>query len=109
MGGQKTLPDLTGRFLQGSETAGNVVKAGMPNITGSLPFFTYLNPGETINNGALSGTYINASNPITGESTLLTFYNSRLDFNASKSNSIYGNANTVQPPAYTVKYYICGA
>ena len=37
-----------------------------------------------------------------------TWYHERgFVFDASKSNSIYGASDTVQPKSYTVKYYIC--
>lgn len=109
MGGQKTLPDLTGRFLQGSKAAGNVVEAGLPAITGSFATYSYVQQNSSPSNGAISANYVNDSSPQFYNAKGLTFFNTKVIFDASKSNSIYSASTTVQPPAYTVKYYICGA
>ena len=36
LAGFNVLPDLRGRFLQGSSTSGNTVEAGLPNISGRI-------------------------------------------------------------------------
>lgn len=111
--GGNTLPDLVGRFLEGAGSAGEYKEAGLPNITGSI---NKTQSGLSLMNGektsikidralsAIFGNYIipgttgATGNNITG-----------ITFNASKSNSIYGNSTTVQPKSMTVKYYICYA
>lgn len=88
------------RVLMGASSthaAGTTVKAGLPNITGTLSevmgsFYAYPSGsgafsvkgiGRSLENG-LSGNYGNIS------------------FDASKSNAIYGRSSTVQPAAYYV-------
>ena len=97
--GSNGTPDLRDRFLQGSDTSGIFIEAGLPNITGHFSaddlasrfdppagaFFTYF-----------SGASIDASEEWGG---------GRIYFDASRSSSIYGRSETVQPAAYTV-YYI---
>ena len=88
------------RVLMGASSthaAGTTVKAGLPNITGTLSdvmgsFYAYPSGsgafsvkgiGRSLENG-FSGNYGNIS------------------FDASKSNAIYGRSTTVQPAAYYV-------
>ena len=88
------------RVLMGASSthaAGTTVKAGLPNITGTLSnimgsFYAYPSGsgafsakgiGRSLENGS-SGNYSNIS------------------FDASKSNAIYGRSSTVQPAAYYV-------
>ena len=97
------LPDLIGRFAEGSVTPGTVKEAGLPNITGVAntvsigKFFL----GTSDYGGAISSvttvTNVDGSVP-TGLQTQTT----GIDFNASRSNTIYGKSNTVQPPALTL-------
>ena len=90
-----------------SHAAGTTVEAGLPNITGSL--------SETSNNGksspfrgnknAISSigalTVTEVSSPFCGyDGYEGSTYN--INFDASRSNSIYGRSNTVQPAAYYV-------
>lgn len=79
---------------------GSALKAGLPNITGNLGANTFTS-GEPFDNGtALSGNG-RWSGP-DGQGWVMT----QLYFDASKSNSIYGNSNTVQPQAIRYPYYI---
>ena len=88
------------RVLMGASSthaAGTTVKAGLPNITGTLSdvmgsfyaspsgsgAFSVKGIGRSLENGS-SGNYGNIS------------------FDASKSNAIYGRSSTVQPAAYYV-------
>lgn len=83
---------------------------GLPNITGSQPTFIYISTSETKDllwNGALGRYYVNASQAETiTYANQNAFYNSSLVFDASKSNSIFGNSNTVQPKSLTTIYVI---
>lgn len=101
------LPNLVDKFVEGSATSETVKSAGLPNITGS---FQTRYPWKGAENAA-SGAF--ASPPQTGEPTSvqqananeLVNYNT-VSFSANKSNSIYGNSSTVQPPALTMRYII---
>ena len=108
--GGTQLPNLIDRFLQGAATAGTYKEAGLPNISGSTVVACRT---DYIENGALkanrgSGSIYGVFSTSSSISTL-NFVDAGLMFNASKSNSIYGNNTTVQPPAYTAKIYICYA
>lgn len=94
------LPLLTdNRFVEFAATAGEAKDAGLPNITAGFASFAFY--------GMLNGV---------GAISLKTKYNSNyyhqgaadnwgIDyiFDASKSNTIYGNSNTVQPTALTIR------
>lgn len=100
----------SGRVLMGADSShsvGSTAEAGLPNITGGCIALghtvdvTYgINTKDSIWNGSL---YASGDYPCYGlDST--RFYNdgsknSGFTFDASLSNSIYGNSTTVQPPA----------
>ena len=92
------LPNLTYKFLQGSTTAGTTKAAGLPNITGSIRQIVSWNSSPR---GAISWSYSGACEVSGGGHSFGV-----LSFDASKSNDIYGNSTTVQPPAVTVRYII---
>lgn len=106
-----TLPNLTDRFIEGSSTAGSYVEAGLPNIVGKINHTdnSAIFGDGNINSYDVQGAFkINAhtyNNALgIGGGAGNGFYN--LEFDASKSNAIYGNNTTVQPPALTVRCYI---
>ncbi|RKJ78798.1 phage tail protein [Pyramidobacter sp. CG50-2] len=92
------LPDARWRAPWGSDSlhVGTYYSAGLPNITGSASWIVaggYSSPSGALlwrtphfNHRALLSTETADSN-------------ADLEFDASKSNSIYGGSNTVQPPA----------
>ena len=88
------------RVLMGASyahAAGTTVEAGLPNITGSFAANVYNNADDEIS-GAFSRSgnnyHIGASD---SSNDVYTF-----QFNASKSNAVYGRSSTVQPAAYYV-------
>ena len=99
-----------GRVLQGvsgSQVAGGTVEAGLPNVWGNFSGCGkgYVGHGHTADfqgNGAFS---IGGQSGLGGSDGLggVQFY--WCDFNASRSSSIYGKSNTVQPPAYLVNIW----
>lgn len=108
--GTNVLPDLRGRFLQGANgNLGTNVEAGLPNITGVL--------GASESSVKSSGAFYAIAGgdcPTSAYVTRATKY-----FDASKGETktdgtlktddelhVYGNSDTVQPPAYTVNYII---
>ena len=94
------LPNLIDKFIQGSNTAGTIKAAGLPNITGAFRPLIWTTPGNT---GAFGITStLNDRTASAGSA----FGTHTVDFNASRSSSIYGNSTTVQPPALTLKYII---
>lgn len=99
------LPNLTDKFIQGSNTAGTAKEAGLPNITGELKT-DYIGLIAANASGKDSLQYLSAdvstNMPWGGSSNV----SRGIYFNASYSNSIYGNSDTVQPPALTMRYII---
>ena len=101
------LPKITG-FIEGASgttTLGDVTGAGLPNITGSTD--------ETGTIGLVSrtgstqtGAFKKGENRAYAPSGSTSVSGSFLGFDASLSNSIYGNSNTVQPQSTKVLYYI---
>lgn len=96
------------RVLMGAgsgHAAGSTVEAGLPNITGSLTEtdidsspFRGSKKGLS-KSGALRFTEINTSYGGYGGLSGSTY---NIEFDASRSNPIYGRSNTVQPAAYYV-------
>lgn len=91
------VPTMQNVFLEENDTeVGSYKEAGLPNITGTVSndvgsgadgAFQWISTGATKNGGP------------TGFGTTT--------FDASKSNPIYGNSNTVQPEAIAVYFYVC--
>ncbi len=92
-------------ILQGTTDVtalGDLVEAGLPNITGSISSSGRLfNPGTTA--GAFSSTTVTGPALTNGGNQAML---NSLSFSASRSSSIYGNSSTVQPQAIKVLYYI---
>ena len=95
--GTNILPDLRERYLQGNIIGGKYLEAGLPNITGlfsgAAAFLVF--------NGAFYNYKVwGYENSAEGQGW------NAVGFDASRSNSIYGNSETVRPPSMTVRYYI---
>lgn len=100
------------RVLQGSSDShapGTKLEAGLPNITGNVGGVTLMAPSQTSASQNPSGAFAfvgggSSQNGIgPGYNGAWNIYKNQ--FNASKSNSIYGKSETVQPPAYVVAYW----
>lgn len=105
------LPNLTDKFIQGSDTAGTVKSAGLPNITGAFYKGDFVYTKD--DNGFIDGTIgaFKTMNVLprrtwSGLSTSKWEISNGASFDASLSSSIYGNSSTVQPPALTMRYII---
>ena len=91
------LPNGIDRVIQGGDTAGKAIAAGLPNITGR-----YADQGfDTAASG--TGAMYNAGGLINGthHGNIQSGYTS-VGFDASRSNAIYGASTTVQPSAITM-------
>lgn len=90
------LPDYRNRVIQGGDTVGKK-SAGLPNING------YVDAAVGASHTSVSGPFTQSLYPTTqdggdnGDGEIIR--GTRITFNASKSNSIYGASTTVQPPA----------
>ena len=88
------IEDCTIWGASDTHPAGTTVEAGLPNITGRMSGFYNEMRGEF---GAL---YYSEISDATKNSSSAWERGKMLYFDASRSNSIYGASNTVQPPAY---------
>lgn len=92
------LPNFEGLFVESS--ASNTldgVSAGLPNITGKL---SSLNGTEEADSSSGALYWQNKAQYLQEQRVAGDYKGkSNLQINASRSNSIYGNSNTVQPPA----------
>lgn len=98
------LPDLTARFIMGDTIAGQTKAAGLPEISGRAILYQYSGWNESTN-GAFTAT-LTGGGTTSNQGEVLNMRDTYFDFNASKSNSIYGASDTVQPPALTMRYII---
>lgn len=93
------LPNLMGKVPWGSTSVGTVIEAGLPNITGQVTFVNSDGVDQTKypDLGCFYWAIYNhnwktsSTNNGPAKRSLL--------FSASRSNSIYGGSDTVQPPA----------
>ena len=92
------LPNMTNRYLMGSQTVGTYIEAGLPDITHThSTSYRYKDP-------SLSG---GGNNGVGGGSGWFNFANeSSTSGNNSGVSSIYGKSNTVTPLTLTVRYLI---
>ena len=110
-------PDLRNQFLMGAgvNSKGDFVSAGLPNITGYLSTrskgkvydfdegalkMESMQPGAGILDEHNVDSDVVYLDPVAKDG-----YND-FSFDASRSNSIYGNSSTVQPNSFTVQYII---
>jgi hypothetical protein len=97
------LPKITGIIegTSGVANLGDLTEAGLPNITQSnLNLFTY-----SINDGFIKNT-AQSTFPVAGGGGYSGQGITSFTVDASRSNSIYGNSNTVQPQSVKILYYI---
>lgn len=97
----------SGRVLQGSDanhSAGTTIEAGLPNITGDVTNANFVT-GNSSTPPEVSGAFKVKSYELESISGSTKRYVFKLGFDASESDSIYGNSTTVQPPAYVVNIW----
>ena len=97
------VPNLVDKFIQGSTTSGEEKEAGLPNITGgwmpSVPMgYQNYATGAVIPEIKSSGLV-----SLAGSQAAI---GAGFKIDASKSSAVYGNSDTVQPPALTMVYII---
>lgn len=90
------LPDFRNRVIWGADSFG-YIEAGLPNINGGI------NNSVTYGGGPYGAFSETASYSWKKAGTSETLQHRMVTFDASKSNSIYGNSDTVQPPAVKVR------
>lgn len=99
-----TLPNMNGRFAEGSNSPGQYKSAGLPNITASASEF-YCNGDHINTNGAMYQTS-SSYDDLAGTFDPYKQYRVGVGFDASRVNSVYGNSSTVQPNSVTFVFAI---
>lgn len=96
------LPKLVNYLKMANSTDGIAQSAaGLPNITGDVP-------GRGWNNvNSVSGAFYTTQNGTDGRFAGENGNGKAITFNASNSNSIYGNSNTVTPAHTTLFPWVC--
>lgn len=116
--GKFKIPNLKGRVLQGADTViGEMIEAGLPNIKGEIK--------TNDSYGSIQGYYpsgygaykVKRKGNSAWQGTVQSTFD--LEFDASKGETktdgtlkteyephVYGNSDTVQPPAFTVRWII---
>lgn len=94
------IPNFLNKFIENYSTALNKKDAGLPNIEGVVSSLMGTDAADT-STGAFNWNqttqyWMEAKENANNKG------NANLHFSASNSNSIYGNSNTVQPPAITL-------
>lgn len=99
------LPDLTDKTVWGgdSDAVGGYKEAGLPNVTGQLRAVRVQAPTDDTIYGAFEfsnwgGNYMQSTSEGSREAAI--------SFSAARSNAIYGNSTTVQPPAAVLQFCI---
>lgn len=96
------LPKITG-IIEGTTDAtalGDLVEAGLPNVEGTVYGTDFLE-GPVVTGAFYNAGTVSSEAPAGGSGTSI-----KLGFEASRSNSIYGNSSTVQPQTIKAFYYI---
>lgn len=88
------MPRTKYSFNGFKDTVGNYIEAGLPNIIGAVGWLVGRNP-LGVSDGAFTKSTTGGSTGASGN----TLAAHDVYFDASDSNSIYGNSLTVQPPA----------
>lgn len=100
------LPYIRG-IIQGTvntSRVGLITPAGLPNITGSIEkVLSYTTSSAPSTSGALRMNYSAARSVDSGGYNTSS---SKMSLNASRSNTIYGNSDTVQPQTVRVLNYM---
>ena len=91
------VPDFRNRVIWGSgDGSFGYIEAGLPNITGSF----WSLPSRNGNSGADGAFTVQSNGSFCSDGGIDS---RKVYFNASRSSSIYGNSNTVQPPAIKLR------
>lgn len=100
---------MTGRYVlqcsDDSHKVGTTVEAGLPNITGKATFLLTDGIDQTSYPDLGCFYWDNYKYTMTMDSTNTGPAKRDLAFSASRSNSIYGNSDTVQPSARIVNVW----
>lgn len=100
-----------GRVLwgaDGSHAAGSTIEAGLPNIEGTFTMRNGFDDNPVLSTEGVfyTDTHVWGGSHSSFASNSVSDKNLQdVKFNASRSNSIYGNSYTVTPPSYVVHFW----
>lgn len=100
------VPDLTSRFLEGSNIAGTIKEAGIPNIIGEDRSNYIIARPEHMTGAFSLYNGVNTNYRYGNISESSSSWGSGFKFSASNCSPVYGKSDTVQPASVTVKYII---
>ena len=95
------LPNFIGRVVQGAAVAGTYKEAGLPNIEGEFNSSSRI---ATTPNGCITDYTVVKTDDYGGGGAYFSTATNHISANGS--NPIYGNSDTVQPPALTCRVLI---
>lgn len=101
------LPNLVGRWIRGGSdsSTGNVIKPGLPNITGSwanVDMNRSFLDAQNHKGAFYRGAALSAQNTLHGLYSTEHYQPCATSFSASRSSGIYGSSDTVQPPSISL-------
>lgn len=97
------LPNIIKKVIEGTQDeVGQYREAGLPNIEGKVGVVQLSTAAAQ--SGALKFVKNKGYNWSTSDTPI--WYSGIASFNAKESNAIYGNSDTVQPPAVMMPYII---
>lgn len=101
---EKVAEGLCLQGATGSQVVGETVEAGLPNITGR---FGVVGSSSAVgwNSGVTNTGAFYRVDGIGDHGTASASGTGGFGFDASRSSSVYGKSNTVQPPAYLVNVW----
>ena len=102
------VPNLVDKFIQGSTASGTEKEAGLPNIAGEAWIRVREGSSTADSIEQTTGAFTRGSSHTLKRATAVADESATksLKIDASLSNPIYGNSDTVQPPALTMVYII---
>lgn len=97
----ESIEDCTIWGASDTHPAGTKLEAGLPNITGGFSFASYSGAGGWLSVASATGAFKNRNGKgVAAQAGTTVSGPVAVDMDASMSSQIYGNSNTVQPPAY---------
>ena len=103
------LPDLMGRFAEGSTVPGVKKEAGLPNATGLIAgsfakntLTSSLTPDDVQVSGTFAGVQAYSSLAMDETAEASWWVNGRINLDLNRASPVYGNSDTVQPSALTL-------
>lgn len=100
---EKVAEGLCLQGVKGDQVAGETVEAGLPNITGSTGTASSQGGSIPYTSGAFTQSTSNKAR--LWWANISDYGIAQVNFDASRSSSIYGNSSTVQPPTYLVNIW----